>query len=309
MKGERLPLDPADDEELRSAAALARALDGGSAGSDLPQAALETAALLRLSAGAGTLDEKRRAEIRAELLTGLPRAAARQRGSKARGGWLPASLPRWLIVSFPLAGVAALGLLMLGRPTPPEAGLVEGALAARDSDRVEAGAELVRSRAVSAELSLPPSSARQAVTGLGEEARARRATLLARLNDATLARVHGDLDAARSPSDVSRSQRAALDLLETVGPGLDAADARLIRQDLYCRLAETALRLGEPRAALEWARRGLDLNGPPTPFLAQLMALEGDAWAALGDDSNAANSYMKALRAHEVMLDESLDGR
>jgi predicted negative regulator of RcsB-dependent stress response len=121
--------------------------------------------------------------------------------------------------------------------------------------------------------------------------------------------VHRDIDVAQSPGELSRSQRAALDLLETLGPGVDPADARLIRQDLYCRLAETALRLGEPRAALEWARRGLDLNGAPTPFLAQLMALEGDAWAALGDDANAATSYMKALRAHEVMLDENLDGR
>lgn len=309
MKGERPPLEPADDEELRSAAALARALEGGSAGPDLPQAALETAALLRLSAGGGTLDEKRRAEIRSELLAGLQGPAAQPRDSKPQRGWLPASLPRWLMVSFPLAGVAALCLVLLGRPPEPDSSVADRSLAARDGDSVESAAKLVQSRAVSAELSLPPSSARQAVTGLGEEARARRATLLARLNDATLARVHGDLDAARSPSDISRSQRAAADLLETVGPGLDPADARLIRHDLYCRLAETALRLGEPRTALEWARRGLDLNGPPTPFLAQLMALEGDAWAALGDDANAANSYMKALRAHEGMLDESLDGR
>jgi predicted negative regulator of RcsB-dependent stress response len=82
-----------------------------------------------------------------------------------------------------------------------------------------------------------------------------------------------------------------------------------VRQDVYCRLAETALRLGEPRAALEWTRRGLDLDGPPTPFLAQLMALEGDAWAALGDDASAATSYMRALQVHEALLDESLDGR
>jgi predicted negative regulator of RcsB-dependent stress response len=141
------------------------------------------------------------------------------------------------------------------------------------------------------------------------EARAWRTELLARLNDATLARVHGELDAAQSPDELARSQRGAQGLLETVGAGRSPNDARLIRQDLYCRLAETALRLGEPRAALEWARRGLDLDGPPTPFLAQLMALEGDAWAALGDDASAANSYMKALRTHETLLDESLDGR
>jgi len=77
---------------------------------------------------------------------------------------------------------------------------------------------------------------------------------------------------------------------------------------LYCRLAETALRLGEPRTALDWTRRGIDLDGPPSPFLAQLMALEGDALAALGEPSSAAGSYMRALRVHEALLDESLDG-
>ncbi|HTV17235.1 MAG TPA: hypothetical protein VMG12_01150, partial [Polyangiaceae bacterium] len=146
------------------------------------------------------------------------------------------------------------------------------------------------------------------LTGLDQEVRAERTQLLARSNDAELSRAHAELDGAESPAELRRSQAVLTRLLETSGDGLGANDARQVRQDLYCRLAETALRLGEPRAALEWARRGIDLDGPPSPFLAQLMALEGDAYEALGEPASAANSYMKALRVHEALLDESLDG-
>ena len=43
MNDERPPLEPIDDEELRSAAALARALEGGGADPVLSGAELETA--------------------------------------------------------------------------------------------------------------------------------------------------------------------------------------------------------------------------------------------------------------------------
>jgi hypothetical protein len=149
----------------------------------------------------------------------------------------------------------------------------------------------------------------QLVTQLGGAARAQRSELLGRLHDAELSRVHAELDRARTPGELTQSQRDLRARLESIGDDLSADDARHVRQDLFCRLAETALKLGEPRAALEWTRRGLDLDGPPTPFLAQLSALEGDAWAALGDDDSAARSYMEAIRVHDALLDESLDGR
>jgi hypothetical protein len=152
-------------------------------------------------------------------------------------------------------------------------------------------------------------SARAALVGLDEDVRAERTQLLARSNDGELSRAHAELDGASSRAELVRSQASLTRLLATAGDGLDADDARQVRQDLYCRLAETALRLREPRAALEWTRRGIDLDGPPSPFLAQLMALEGDALTALGEPSSAAASYMRALRVHEALLDESLDGR
>jgi hypothetical protein len=449
MKDDRPPLDPPDDEELRSAAALARALEGGSAEPDVPQAALEAAALLRLSAGAGRLAEERRAQIRRELIEELARAPKASREPRLRFTW-----PRWLLLAFPLAGAAALSLLVFVRnpePTaqhhrttlagddavsPSRAGVegaarpTAGAAANAVLEREEAAAsddsistadsiaseqrgapraerapeplaspapaahvgraapsqpgEGVRTRyETSAETPAPaakqsPSEAdvgalraqrapaadqvpgtdglaaarpseknsrraaepgaghsehdrglrgagprpadestarrvddgaRRALAAIDREVGARRAALLARVDDTRLRRTHAEADAASGRAELERSQRNLSQTLATLGDGLDPTDARLVRQDLYCRLAETALRLGEPRAALEWTRRGLDLDGPPSAFLAQLRALEGDAWAALGEGGNAAASYMKALRVHEALLDESLDGR
>jgi predicted negative regulator of RcsB-dependent stress response len=404
MKDDGAPIEPADEEELRSAAALARALDGGPAEADLPQAALETAALLRLSAGVAPLTDERRAEIRRELLESLPPVSRARRRRFA--------LPRWLVLGLPLAGTAVLGVLVLARhPEPPpgvaqrsieqssvdhtsveqtpvergpvvpdspvvpssrhesaraatapaapregeeEASIVGGRVeqapraeaASRKGDLVAqrsggqqldgslgarslgargegAAAPSRLSRSASGGATLAPSAAdapavnlaggttgdaRRALVQLDRDVIEKRTELLARVSDADLSGAHAELDAAKKPVELESSQRTLTHTLETLGDGLDPTDARLVRQDLYCRLAETALRLGQPRAALEWTRRGLDLDGPPTPFLAQLMALEGDAWAALGEDASAASSYMRALRVQETMLDESLDG-
>src|SRR5688572_21985239 len=99
-------LPPPDAEELASAAALARALDGGRAEPELPQDALETAALLRASAGTARLGERRRRELRSELLASLPARAPR--------------LERWASWLWPLlaaAGVAAAVVVSLrGEP-------------------------------------------------------------------------------------------------------------------------------------------------------------------------------------------------
>jgi hypothetical protein len=377
MKNDLPPMHPADDEELRSAAALARALDGGPAEPELPQAALETAALLRLSAGAG-LDDERRAQIKRELLAGLASTANAKAARPQRHGF---ALPRWLLLAFPVAGVAALSLLVFvqspepaaqfretaavsasardeevqrsaGNPAP-SASAVAPELPRRDLSASEVAASEVAARevpvpsdvaapkiarsarmpslraaepgghgnptALSASAADAPSvdlaraapdeGAQRALVGLGKEVSERRTELLARVGDAALDSAHAQLDAASSRPELERSQGALRRALDTLGDGPDPSDAHLVRQDLYCRLAETALRLGEPRAALEWTRHGLDLDGPPTPFLAQLSALEGDAWAALGDEASAATSYMQALRVHEALLDESLHGR
>lgn len=436
MKDERRPIEPADEEELRSAAALARALEGGADEPDVPQAALETAALLRLSAGGAELAPERRDAIKNELLAGMAarRPAESERRRRTRpSDWLH-GLPRWLLLGLPLGGTAALCLVLLARgpepdasfaarsmepsgarsrvaqdeladeaaedkgaenasaqngselqlqaaarlappastprateadsyAVPPSEALADDARSpARDKRAVGSGAVgsgavgwgAVAESSAAADSSTPadPSSggsrrardglaspaqreagryervarssqerptgnvapppleqnARAALVGLDKDVRAERSELLARSNDAELSRAHAELDAARSRPELERVRARLTGLLDTAAEGLDPSDARQVRQDVYCRLAETALRLGEPRTALEWTRRGIDLDGPPSRFLAQLMALAGDAFAALGEPSSAASSYMKALRVQEALLDESLDG-
>lgn len=289
MSDEHLPLDgpPLDDaepEEERAAAALSRALDGGSADADLPLAALEMAALLRYSADAGRLRDPRRAQIREELLSSLP----------------PASAPRsrlwtWLGLGVPVACGATL-LCALWLATTRER--AEDTLAASEPE----AAALARG-----ETEAPLTEQ------LARAAEAYRAALVTRLGSARLEQAHRAGDAALRPPEVSRTElehaRELLsELAATPESHWSAADTRQVRQDVFCRLAETALRLGQPDAALDWTRQGLHLDGPPTPFLAQLSALEGQAKAALGDRLGAAQSYMQALKVNEAMLDESLDG-
>jgi hypothetical protein len=417
MKDERPPEGPADEEELRSAAALARALEGGADDPDVPRAALETAALLRLSAGVAELGHERRDAIKHELLAGLPARSERRRRSLLAGWarWFSErghASRRWTVLALPLAGTAVVCLLLLAKSPEPAASFadrsivehrmvpdrqmaandpmaanekaaadrgvaadnaVSGAQAAgrgaaaqaagepapsfalppRDSDAYarregeapsgfapaeEARGIGARGTAGSASNAAPARrqamlsdemqsrsgagsavsnlagavrqpAGRAALVGLDKDVRAERSQLLARSNDAELSRAHAELDGAVSRAELERSQASLTRLLGTAADGLAADDARQVRQDLYCRLAETALRLGEPRGALEWTRRGIDLDGPPSPFLAQLMALEGDALAALGEPSSAAASYLKALRVHEALLDESLHGQ
>lgn len=278
-----MPSDDVDPEEERAAAALSRALDGGSADADLPLAALEMAALLRYSADGGKLSAERRAWIREELLSSLPKTSA----PRARF-W------RWLGLGVPVAcGATLVGALWLAttRERP------EGSTASRKVTAVLTAAET--------EAPLAGQMARAA--------QAYRAALIPKLESPRLEQAHrvsdqALRDPAASRTELERTQRVLSDLVGTPESSWSASDTRQVRQDLFCRLAETALRLGQPDTALDWTRQGLELDGPPTPFLAQLSALEGQAKAALGDRLGAAQSYMQALKVNEALLDQSLDG-
>jgi hypothetical protein len=340
MTDRRIPLDESEEltspdaEELASAAALARALDGGRAEPELPGDALETAALLRASAGTVQLGERRRRELRDELLASLPARGRR------RSLW-----PSWLLPLLPVAGVAVACILLLRdepsesaptssvasdqaeeAPRAPMVAVPSPASSAANSPQDEAsppqdtvsrdpierrlaaaaqGAPIAEGSAQGSSLA---ADAHQALTrDIARDASEHRRDLLARAGDDAMTRAYAELDAARSRPALEQSRRALTELSSTLEKRSDD-DGRLLRQDLYCRLAETALRLGEPQTALEWTRRGLALDGQPTPLLAQLEALEGDAWAALGDDERAARGYMRALNVHEKLLDEDLDG-
>ncbi|MEO8183673.1 MAG: hypothetical protein ABI895_32990 [Deltaproteobacteria bacterium] len=133
-----------------------------------------------------------------------------------------------------------------------------------------------------------------------------RAELLAELADPRVDGAYGELDRAQSPAELERA-RERLDDLASSSFGGSKANAERLRPDIYCRLAEVALRLGQPQAALDWARRGLALGAPASPFVARLYLLEGQAKSALGDRNGAAKSYLKAIEVNEQLLDQSLE--
>lgn len=91
--------DPRPDEE-REAEALAHALERGHGSDELPEDALETAALLRYGQDGGELGRERSEAILEEVL-----GSARAPESKPSPSWL-----KWLV---PLGGLAAAGAAVL----------------------------------------------------------------------------------------------------------------------------------------------------------------------------------------------------
>lgn len=121
-----------DEQELREAEALARALDRGSADDELPDDALSAAALIRYSAGGGVLSAEREDAVLEEVLAAADRVRGRQAAPRA-----PVPLWRWLFGAAGLAASVALVLLIVtgpGEASPtalpaPDARLIEAQLA------------------------------------------------------------------------------------------------------------------------------------------------------------------------------------
>jgi predicted negative regulator of RcsB-dependent stress response len=137
----------------------------------------------------------------------------------------------------------------------------------------------------------------------------RRSRLLAQLGDTSVQSAYAEADRAHSATELEQA-RERLTALSSAGLGgtSTAVEAEQLRPDVYCRLAEITLRLGQARAALDWARQGLELGSEPSPFVACLYQQQGRAREALGDRDGAARSYMNALQVNERLLDESLEG-
>jgi hypothetical protein len=130
-----------DPEELREAEALAQALDRGTGGPDLPEDALEAAALLRYSRDGGALAPAREDAILDEVLAAGERAHARKPERER-------SVPWWRLL-FGFAGVAAIAVLVLlvldideaprgaALLPAPSAGLIEAQLARLEDPRAD----------------------------------------------------------------------------------------------------------------------------------------------------------------------------
>ncbi len=198
----------------------------------------------------------------------------------------------------PAAGTPAASTPAASAPAAPAA-------TARSSPRLAQPVAKADESAAEAKKSAPVPPTEQ----VERESRKYRAQVLAELHDPRVDGAYAELDRAQSKPELERAQ-ARLRSLESGFGGADAPpNAHRIRPDLYCRLAEVALRLGQPKTALDWVQRGLELGVAPSPFVARLYLLQGQARSALGDRDGAAKSYMKAIEINEQLLDESLDGR
>ncbi|MEM9067949.1 MAG: hypothetical protein AAGE52_05560 [Myxococcota bacterium] len=143
---------PANEEELREAAALARALERGTA-EEPPEDALQMAALLSFSHDEGALDPDRSAAILEDVFK-----EARVRRPEKAPWW------RWLIPVGVAGAAAAVAVIFVMKPAPPS-----GPMALPTP-----GSELLQAQAAAAS---------GAATKLDSEMEDYRSTVLAALED------------------------------------------------------------------------------------------------------------------------------
>jgi len=124
--------DEIEQLERAEAEALAHALERGSARGELPEDALQTAALLRYSAGGGELAADREEAVLAEVLADAQKIAGRRADAPT-----PAAAPwwRWLLGFGTAAAVIALILLLAW----PRAEVTPTELPAPDPSLLSAG--------------------------------------------------------------------------------------------------------------------------------------------------------------------------
>jgi hypothetical protein len=139
---------PPTEDELREAAALARALDGAPAeGPAAPADALEAAALLRASGGSLELDPARSAEIRAGLQRQLRPVAPSTRWARAVVGLSSLAAAALVVVlSSRVASPPALEARALPRPSPALVGAQLSAIRHPSAPNAELDQELHRYR-------------------------------------------------------------------------------------------------------------------------------------------------------------------
>ncbi len=131
-----------DETERAEAEALAQALDRGSARDGLPEDALQTAALLRYSAGGGELGADREDAVLSDVLAAAEKVAAKRAQAS------PAPSAPWWRWLFGAAGVAALVALALflwigrgGDAAPTELPAPSAALLGHALDRLAPGGD------------------------------------------------------------------------------------------------------------------------------------------------------------------------
>lgn len=120
---------------------------------------------------------------------------------------------------------------------------------------------------------------------------------------------HHDADRLLPLGDVAAARTTLRTAVEAPVPdGTGPRDARIVRQDLYCRLASLEVDRANPEEAVRWATTGLSLGRGEDVFTANLEIVRGRALERLGDANGASRDYHDALVVTEALLDLSLGG-
>jgi tetratricopeptide (TPR) repeat protein len=82
---------------------------------------------------------------------------------------------------------------------------------------------------------------------------------------------------------------------------------RVVRQDLWFRVAQLELRAKRPELAFAYANQGLTFGRENDVFTANLLIARGEALEATGHDTEAAASYYDALQINAALLRTALD--
>ena len=115
-------------------------------------------------------------------------------------------------------------------------------------------------------------------------------------------------DQVRARGDLAGARGALIGLATlSVPAGVAADDGRAVRMDAFFRLAQLELQDSNPKAARDWAERGLALGAHRDVFTANLHLAHGRALEALGVDLEAQASYHRALVVTEALLGTALD--
>lgn len=140
------------------------------------------------------------------------------------------------------------------------------------------------------------------VPGCGRDAAANGwvAEALSAHRKADLKLERGDLEGARALL-LASAEHAAPSRTNPV-------DARILRQDLYYRVAEIDLRQDHPAQAAKWASRGIELGRGRDVFTANLLIARGHALEKTNDLGGASRDYHEALLLTESLLNDHLDG-
>jgi tetratricopeptide (TPR) repeat protein len=80
-----------------------------------------------------------------------------------------------------------------------------------------------------------------------------------------------------------------------------------LRQDLADRAARLHLDLGEPERALEWVKKGREVDDRPSVLQANLLITEADSLVALGERDRARQALLRAVEINQALLNVELE--